>query len=129
MNILDENISKSQRQLLESWRISILQIGINTGRSGMKDSEIIPFLQGLRRPTFFTRDDGFFKPILCHARYSLIYLDVEKSEAAIFIRRLLKHTDFNTQAKRMGNVLRVSHTGLACWRLHIRAELHFDWDR
>ncbi|MCC6298925.1 MAG: hypothetical protein IT314_06480 [Anaerolineales bacterium] len=128
MNILDENSSKSQRQLLESWRISIKQIGVNAGRSGMKDAEIIPYLQKLRRPTFFTRDDGFFKPQLCHARYSLIYLDVEKSEAAIFIRRLLKHSEFNTQAKRMGNVIRLSHAGLACWRLHVRNEFHFNWD-
>lgn len=128
MNILDENISKSQRQLLEGWRISIKQIGVNTGRSGMKDNEIIPFLLELRRPTFFTRDDGFFKPYLAHARYGLIYLDVEKSEAAIFIRRLLKHSEFNTQVKRMKNVIRVSHAGLACWRLHVRAELHFKWE-
>ena len=127
MNILDENISKSQRQLLESWRISIKQIGINTGRSGMKDMEIITFLQKLRRPTFFTKDDDFFKPQLCHARYGLVYLDVEKSEAAVFIRRLFKHTEFNTQAKRMGNVVRVSDAGLACWRLHIRNEIHFKW--
>lgn len=128
MNILDENISKSQRQLLESWRISIKQIGINTGRSGMKDKEIITFLQKLRRPTFFTRDDDFFKPQLCHGRYGLIYLDVEKSEAAIFIRRLLKHSKFNTQAKRMENVVRVSDAGLACWRLHVRNEIHFKWE-
>ena len=128
MNILDENISKSQRQLLEGWRISIKQIGINTGRSGMKDNEIIPFLQGLRRPTFFTRDDGFFKPQLCHVRYGLIYLDVEKSETSIFIRHLLKHSELNTQVKRMGNVIRVSHAGLACWRLHVRDELHLKWE-
>ena len=128
MNILDENISKSQRQLLESWRISIKQIGVNSGRSGMKDDEIISFLQGLRHPTFFTRDDGFFKPQLCHPHYGLIFLDVEKTEAAIFIRRLLKHSEFKTQAKRMGNVIRVSHAGLACWRLHIRAELHLKWN-
>ncbi len=94
----------------------------------MKDNEIIPYLQQLRRPTFFTRDDGFFKPQLCHARYSLIYVDVEKSEAAVFIRRLLKHAEFNTQAKRMGNVIRVSHSGLACWRIHIRDEFHFKWE-
>jgi hypothetical protein len=128
LNILDENISKSQRQLLESWRISIKQIGINTGRSGMKDMEIIAFLQKLRRPTFFTRDDDFFKPQLCHARYGLVYLDIEKSEAAVFIRRLFKHTEFNTQAQRMGNVVRVSGAGLACWRLHVRNQIHFKWE-
>ena len=128
MNILDENISKSQRQLLESWRISIKQIGINVGRSGMKDAEIITFLQKLRSPTFFTKDDDFFKPKLCHNRYSLVYLDVEKSETAIFIRRFLKHVEFDTQTKRMGNIVRVSDAGLACWRLHIRNEIHFKWE-
>jgi hypothetical protein len=39
MNILDENIPKNQRQLLESWRISIRQTGVNVGRKGMKDNE------------------------------------------------------------------------------------------
>jgi len=128
MNILDENISKNQRQLLESWRISIRQIGVNAGNSGMKDREIISFLQQIRRPTFFTRDDDFFKPQLCHARYGIVYLDVEKYETAFFIRRLLKHKEFNTQAKRIGNVVRVSDAGLACWRLHVREEIHFKWE-
>ena len=128
MNILDENISKNQRQLLESWRISIRQIGVNAGNSGMKDREIISFLQQIRRPTFFTRDDDFFKPQLCHARYGIVYLDVEKYETAFFIRRLLKHKELNTQAKRIGNVVRVSDAGLACWRLHVREEIHFKWE-
>ncbi|HLA88353.1 MAG TPA: hypothetical protein VJL10_10040 [Anaerolineales bacterium] len=125
---MDENISKNQRQLLESWRISIRQIGVNAGNSGMKDREIISFLQQIRRPTFFTRDDDFFKPQLCHARYGIVYLDVEKYETAFFIRRLLKHKEFNTQAKRIGNVVRVSDAGLACWRLHVREEIHFKWE-
>lgn len=128
MNILDENISKNQRQLLESWRISIRQIGVNAGNSGMKDREIISFLQQIRHSTFFTRDDDFFKPQLCHARYGIVYLDVEKYETAFFIRRLLKHKEFNTQAKRIGNIVRVSDAGLARWRLHIREEIHFMWE-
>jgi hypothetical protein len=128
MNILDENILKSQRQLLESWRISIKQVGVNFGHSGLKDREIISLLQQNRRPTFFTRDNDFFKPQLCHARYCLVYLDIEKSESALFIRKFLKHTEFNTQVKRMGNVLRISDAGLACWKLHVRNELHFKWE-
>ena len=59
MNILDENVPMNQRQILQSWRISIRQIGCDVGRKGMKDDEIIPFLHSLRRPTFFTRDLGF----------------------------------------------------------------------
>ena len=41
MNILDENIPESQRQLLRSWRIRVRQIGHEIGSPGMKDEEII----------------------------------------------------------------------------------------
>lgn len=69
MNILDENTPKDQRELLERGRIHIRQIGFNVGRRGMKDEdEIIPFLLKQNRPTFFTRDDDFYKPRLCHAK-------------------------------------------------------------
>ena len=128
MNILDENIPKNQRQLLESWRISIRQIGVNTGNPGMKDKEIITFLQQNRRSTFFTRDQDFFKPQLCHSRYSLVFLDVEKNEAAFFIRRLLRHSKLNTQAKRLGNVIRVSSADISCWQIHTSKEMHYGWE-
>jgi hypothetical protein len=127
VNILDENVIDNQRQLLRSWRIPFRHIGYDLGRQGMKDTEIIPFLHQLRRPTFFTGDQDFYKPNLCHARYCLVYLAVEKSEVAIFVRRLLRHREFDTEAKRMGTVIRVSHAGLSVWRLHAEKEVHFDW--
>jgi hypothetical protein len=37
MNILDENIPESQRQLLRSWRIRVRQIGYEVGRRGNSD--------------------------------------------------------------------------------------------
>ena len=85
MNILDENILESQRQILHSQRVPIRQIGYDVGRKGMKDDEIIPFLRSPRRPTFFTRD-------LCHARYCLvcmavICMAVRRNKAAAFVRR------------------------------------------
>jgi len=58
----------------------------------------------LNEPTFFTLDDGFFKPKLRHAQYCLIILDVAQYESAAFIRKTLKHPHFNTKAKRMGNI-------------------------
>jgi len=82
VNILDENIIKSQRQLLKSWRIRIRQIGYEVGRRGIKDDEIIPLLLELRRATFFTRDLGFNERSLCHKRYCLVCMAVEKHEAA-----------------------------------------------
>ena len=44
MNILDENIPKPQRELLEGRRISVRQVGVNIGRKGLLDEEIIPLL-------------------------------------------------------------------------------------
>jgi hypothetical protein len=129
MIILDENFPESQRQLLRGWRISIRQIGYEVGRSGMQDEEIIPFLLQRQRVTFFTLDQGFYKPYLCHARYCLVYLDVEQYEAAAFVRRVLRHQQFNTDAKRTAAVMRVSHSGLTVWRLHAEREVHFDWLR
>ena len=127
MNILDENIIKSQRQLLKSWRIRIRQIGYEVGRMGIKDDEIIPLLLELRRATFFTRDLGFYQRSLCHKRYCLVCMAVEKHEAALFIRRLLRHGEFDTQAKRIGTVIRVSRKGLFVWRLHAKTEQFFYW--
>ena len=127
MNILDENIIDSQRQLLQSWRISVRQIGYEVGRQGMKDEAIIPLLHQLRRPTFFTRDSDFYNPHLCHAEYCLVYLAVKKDEAATFIRRFLRHPEFDTEAKRMGAMIHVSHSGLSVWRLHAEQEVKVDW--
>jgi hypothetical protein len=62
VNILDENIPKNQRQLLETWRIHVRQIGFNIGQRGMQDEEIIPFLLQRRHSTFFTRDEVFAIP-------------------------------------------------------------------
>jgi hypothetical protein len=128
MNVLDENISVIQRQLLRSWRIPVRHIGYDTGRKGMTDEEIIPFLLTLRRPTFFTLDWDFCTPDLCHARYCLVFLDVSREETARFVRRLLVHPELDTQAKRMGLVVRASHAGLFVWRLHAPPEISFGWE-
>jgi hypothetical protein len=128
VNILDENIIDSQRRLLNSWRIRVRQVGYEIGRKGMKDREIIPFLHQLNQPTFFTRDADFYERQLCHAGYCLIYLDVRKEEAAIFVRRVLRQTAFKTKAKRMGKVIRISHAGLAVWNLYTEKEEFLNWE-
>ena len=127
MNILDENIPESQRQLLRSWRVPMRQIGYDVGRQGLKDREIIPFLLELRRVTFFTLDFDFYKRDLCHARYCLVCMDVGKQNAATFVRRFLRHSEFDTTAKRMGVVVRVAPPGLTVWHLHATRETHMGW--
>jgi hypothetical protein len=127
MNILDEQILENQRQLLRSWRIPIRQIGYDIGRKGLKDEEIIPLLLQLRKPTFFTLDFDFFESRFCHAKYAIVCMDVGKSEAAVYIRRLLRHQDFATVAKRMGKVIRLSSMRIGVWRLHAEDEVFIDW--
>ncbi|PKO21820.1 MAG: hypothetical protein CVU38_12575 [Chloroflexi bacterium HGW-Chloroflexi-1] len=129
MNILDENIREDQRRLLRSWRIPIHQIGQDVGQKGMADNKIIPFLHQLRRPTFFTRDGDFYEPGLCHAEYCLVYLAVGKDEVASFVRRFLHHSEFDTKAKRIGTIIRLSRAGLSAWRLNAEKETHYHWDQ
>ncbi len=117
MKILDEDIDAPQRERLRVYKIHCRKIGVDIGRYGMKDrDEIIPLLHHLRRVTFFTQDHGFYRPGLCHATYCLVYLDVFPDEAAEFIRRLLRHPAFRTQASRLGKVIRVRHSGLTYWQ-------------
>lgn len=128
MNLLDENIVESQRQLLRAWRVPVRQIGHELGRKGMADEQVIPFLLTLHRPTLFTRDLGLYDRSNCHARYCLVCLAVGQYEAAHFIRRLLRHRQFDTQTKRLGAVIRVMETGLAVWRLGYEDEIRSSWE-
>jgi hypothetical protein len=127
VNVLDENILEGQRQLLRSWRVSVRQIGHEIGRKGLQDEEIIPLLLTFRRPTLFTRDLGFYSRQLCHGRYALVILAVGQYEAAHFIRRVLRAPEFDAQAKRMGAVIRATHSGLTVWRVHAEHETRHPW--
>jgi len=127
VNVLDENIVEDQRQLLRTWRIRVRQIGVDVGRQGMTDQEIIPLLQELGRVTFFTRDMGFYRRELCHRAYCLVYMATRQSEVASLVRRFLRHPIFDTRAKRMGRVVQVSHSGIRVWRLRAEVELAVGW--
>lgn len=127
MNLLDENIPESQRQLLRGWRIPVRQIGLDAEQKGIKDREIIPYLLQLRRVTFFTLDSDFYRRELRHPSYCLVCLDVGKQEAAAFIRRVLNHPEFATATQRMGTVMRVSSSGFVVWRLHADSEARLNW--
>jgi hypothetical protein len=129
VTVLDENIIESQAQLLRSWRVPFRQIGQDIGRQGMKDDEIIPLLHSARRPTLFTRDLRFYERETPHAGYCIVALAVGQGEVASFVRRLLKHPDFNTQAKRMGTLIYASHVGVRVRRDHKTDEREVAWFR
>jgi hypothetical protein len=127
VNVLDENIPASQRQLLIGWGLHVQQVGLDWGRAGMLDEQIVPQLIQSSRPTFFTRDEDFFDHRLCHQGYCLVYLAVERNEVALFVRRVLRHPALTTKAKRMGNVVRASTAGLQVWRRNAAAEEDIPW--
>jgi len=127
VNVLDENIIESQRQLLRSWGVPVRQIGHELRRNGMADEEIIPFLLTLRRPTLFTRDLGLYQQRLCHPRYCMVIMPVRQEEAAHFVRRLLRQPAFRTQAARMGTVIRTTHAALNVWRFRLQREDRIQW--
>ena len=129
MNILDENIRRDQREMLRAWRVPVRQVGRDFVSKGVEDENMVPRLLRVRHATFFTRDADFFKRELRHSRYCLVYLTIGEEGSAVYVRRILRHPAFNTQAKRMGAVVRASPTGLTIWRLHAEAEEHLSWPR
>jgi len=104
------------------------QIGVDMARKGLQDEEILPSMHHLHRPTFFTRDRGFYRWEVCHRQYSLVCLEMAPEEVAIFVRRVLRYPRLNTHAKRLGAVVRASHRGLGVWRLHAQGEEVMLWD-
>ena len=127
MNILDENISEHQRQLLRSWRVPAAMIGVDLSRKGIQDEQIIPLLHSLNKSTFFTRDKGFYRRDLCHSNYCLVCLEVHRAEVALFVRRFLRHPGFRARAQRMGKVVRMSSAGIQFWRLSDPRESALSW--
>ncbi len=127
MNVLDENIQSAERKRLQDWGIAVRQIGYDIAIAGTKDDQIITVLHQLRQPTFFTRDLDFYKRYLCHTHYCLVYLLVDESRVAEYVRRVLRHPAFNTAAKRMGTVIRAAPTALMVWRLYADQESGLAW--
>lgn len=129
MNILDENIAESQRQLLKTWRLRFRQIGQDIGHQGMKDQDqVIPLLLSMRQAALFTRDLGFYDRRLCHRRYGIVCFAVGVQETAHFIRRFLRHPEFDTKTKRTGKVVRVSQTKIHAWLWGQELEATWNWD-
>ena len=73
------------------------------------------------------RDLLRFRRELAHASYSLVWLDAAPEEAAMLVRRFLRHTQFRTKARRMGRTVRVHPDAIHFWERN-QAELqHAAW--
>jgi hypothetical protein len=127
LNLLDENFPGDQALLLRAWRIPFRKIGPDVARLGAKDPDIIPLLHQLRRVTFFTQDRGFANRALCHPAYCLVWLDVRPDDAALYVRRLLRHPRFTSLAKRMGLVVHAHPDGVGFWQQNRPALQRVGW--
>src|SRR5262245_42999535 len=117
MLIVDENISEIETWRLREWGIRVRQVGVEIAQASIIDENIPPILLRLKHPTFFTRDEDFWKQRLAHKGYCLVFLDVREHEGTIAagIRRFLHHHTFNTHRKRSGKVVRIRADGLSFW--------------
>ena len=127
MNLLDENFPADQSDLLRKFGVPVRQFGRDAGRFGMSDEEIFPLLHRLRGVTFLTHDRDFSGSDSCHPDYCLVWLAVKQDFLAEYARRLLRHPEFDTLAKRMGKVLAVGPSGIAVFERHRRLPRKVDW--
>jgi hypothetical protein len=127
MLVLDENLPAGQQRLLRKWRMRFRCVGVEVAAFGDDDENLIPLLHRLPRPTFFTLDRDFFRVDWAHERYCLVWLNVADDYAAEFIRRFLRHSTFDTRAKRMGVVARVHAHGVIFWRVGRRLPQSVSW--
>jgi len=104
------------------------QIGLDVGRKGLKDEEIVVPLRRLRQPTFFTRDRGFYTADPRHPRCAIVVAAVGQYELAAFVRRLLQHPQFDTYAKRAGRIVRIAPNGIAWWQVRRQQEAFTSWE-
>jgi len=93
----------------------------------MQDDEIIPLLHSLDKPTFYTRDLEFFSHDEPHPAFCLVCLAVGQYEVASFVRRVLRHPDLDTKAKRMGRCLLVSSAAIRVKRFKTQGMSVVKW--
>jgi hypothetical protein len=127
VNVLDENVTRDQADLLQHWGIRFRSISRDYHRQGMQDDNIIPFLLRLKQPTLLTRDADFFERHLVHSRYCLAWFDVDAGQTAFFIRRFLSHPRFRTSAQRLGKVICVAPRGVEYWSKTADQLTHVRW--
>jgi hypothetical protein len=124
--VLDENIVEDQVELLRKWKVRFRLVGVDIAKIAMPDDDILRLLHRLHQPTFFTRDADYRSPRLAHARYCLVFLEVRSKESAVYIRRVLRHQDMDTAAKRMGAVVQAGERGMRVWRVH-KSSVWLSW--
>src|SRR5437773_7722420 len=120
MFVIDENVSELEVLRLRKAGIRVRLIGDEVARAGDTDENLLPVLRRLKQPIFFTQDQDFFRFNWLHPDYALVWLETHPNAVAEYVRRFLRHPEFETQAKRLGIVARVRASGVHYWRVGSR---------
>jgi hypothetical protein len=111
--------------------VTAQQIGVELSQAkGLSDEQIIPFLRSLKRRTFVTIDDWFYKLRLCDNAYCLIYFHLtmeQQVQIPSLLRRLFKIEGFRTVRERMGKVVHVGHEAIRYYQRGLPGEQRLNW--
>ncbi len=124
-HVLDANIHELHCQALRR-RFSMVKVGDEFGYSSMSDEDIRRELHQSKQ-TFHTQDRRFCHPRHRHPTYCLVFYDVERKDFVSCVQRFLRHPRFNTRAKRMGLVVRVTLEHIEVWELHREERGIVEW--
>src|SRR5882724_4219049 len=114
-HVLDELFDESVYEQLKARRIAIDKVGAGFGKTGWLDEHILQALHGSGK-TLHTRDHGFYRRSRAHLSYCIVYYDVPLAEMVASIRRFLRHPQFNTHAKRLGKVIKITGQRIEFWQ-------------
>ena len=130
MIVLDENIHQ-QRILADiaAWyRGQVRSITTLRAHTLIKDDVIPTLLQSAQQPTFVTTNVTDFWPyVSAHSRYCIICVPIpnERLHAlSLLLRQLMRLPEFDTKAKRMGKVIRMSPNQLQYYEKHPGSVTH-----
>ena len=118
MILLDENVhQQSIMASIAAWyRGQVRSLTTLRPNTLIKDEAIPMVLRRVRQPTFVTTNVAdFWRRVPAHSRYSIVCVALPNErlhELPSLLRQLLRLPEFNTKAKRMGKVIRVSPSQL-----------------
>src|SRR5438309_9774743 len=112
---------------MEKLGLSFRQVGLDWGRKGMSDDEVVSALHRLKRVTFLTQDSDFYLRENSHSSCCVVLLAVEQRKMAQYAVRFLRHRSFRTFASRQGKVIRVQPTGIVYWERNASREIEVAW--
>lgn len=106
--------------------LAIDHVGSGFGRRGMKDDELCRELTGSLK-TFHTKDSDFFRRRHVHPSYCILWYDVPAGTLARYVRRILRHPQFKTHAKRFGNVIHVAPSHIEYYTRSAVGKINLNW--